>query len=498
MLGSHLYLTNCCRVCRNSPDQDDADYECLFQIMDEEFIIDDETLVVNPLSEAGRLYDSLINKITPDSFDYYPRYLCNSCLVQMKLFKKLKDKALNTIKVLNKIYQNELLAREQEKLISEDEENVQISQMALDDGQDTTCYQVMNEKAFINSKAGGNTCPESVLAFPVSMQQPITIANEQLDTNADMGGVPDSQLISEIKNENDSASEAAELAQCVGLDKSDYVLEIYKVLDDGSQSNQITESDGETNQVDVESLKIEEELDTQYEDIDNKKTNANDYEETTLSKIAIPIDEKVKLGTCTDCNEIFMCPKEFKHHKTFIHPQTYTCKMCAIVLKTSRSLATHMKIHDDNPAFSCEICQRSFKQIVHYEYHMNRHNNIKPFSCDQCEKSFISKSELKVHQRRHNKDYRPHVCETCGKSYVTAENLRTHRLKHTDLVFNCDQCSQQFANPKTLWQHVNSIHVSEPRFKCEICMKPFRRKHHLQYHMKLHPNNTADIFLLKQ
>lgn len=166
--------------------------------------------------------------------------------------------------------------------------------------------------------------------------------------------------------------------------------------------------------------------------------------------------------------------------RTYIHAQNYPCEICSTVYKSQRSLAIHKKTHfDEEPSFQCEICQRTFKQKVHYQYHMNRHNNIRNFSCDQCDKSFLSKSDLRVHQRQHT-GQRAYVCEVCGKSYMLAEHLKTHALKHTGEKFPCELCQQMFATPKTLRQHITTIHVAEPKFKCEFCSKSFRRKHHLQ------------------
>lgn len=129
--------------------------------------------------------------------------------------------------------------------------------------------------------------------------------------------------------------------------------------------------------------------------------------------------------------------------------------------------------------FRCKICQKTFNQKVHYQYHMNRHNNIRNFKCEECGKAFITKTDLKVHMRFHT-GQRSYICDICGKSYWMMEHLKAHSLKHTQQKFQCELCQQNFATPKTLKQHMETIHAEEPNFKCEICLKPFRRKHHLE------------------
>ncbi|XP_059222330.1 oocyte zinc finger protein XlCOF8.4-like [Stomoxys calcitrans] len=498
-MSSNPDLINSCRVCRH-PNQDDADYECLF----EEVTTNEATSppTAPALSNAGRLYDSLVCEITPETYDYYPRYLCNSCCLQMKLFKKLRDKALNTLKMLEGLYEEDVLPQKEEKLLSDDEEVYNEEQITIEDlveEENVSVDASLKEVSYISTQTeicikgeSENVLSEGVFLIPVSIQK--TTINEtdpiQLNpTNEDM------------KTEEDEAiSEAAELAHCAGLDKSDYVLEIYKVLDDGATQTTISQSEADTN--DLENYVMEDNLGSQIDEseeqcLDRSTLATSEGEELReiskiRSKIGIPIHEKNKMYSCTECSELFSCSRQFKHHKTYVHVQTYACKVCSTILKSSRGLATHMKLHDKNPAYSCEMCQKTFSQKAHFEYHMNRHNNIRQFQCDQCEKAFLTKSDLRSHQRRHNTNYRPHVCHTCGKSYISAEHLRTHALKHTNISFRCDHCPQQFANPKTLRQHVSSIHAAEPRFKCEICMKPFRRKHHLQYHMRLHPGYNSN------
>ncbi|XP_073831384.1 uncharacterized protein [Musca autumnalis] len=512
MLISNPDIINSCRVCR-SPNHEDSDYECIYEIQG-------DLPMTPPLTEAGKLYENLFTKLLPETYDYYPRYLCNSCGLQMKLFGKLKDKALNTLKYLGKLYDEDLLAfGDEERIIIEEEEITQeqgnnFTNIEYENNAENTT--TIEESQYIGPQADIatiNVLPNNVLMLPADQQE------NQTDNN-DLADILESNQMKHEENEEEITQNTDDLEDCgVSLDKSDYVMEIYKVIDDNTQSDAVEEDNTlaeqstvasgdnfETETIDSCDFTIEEVTsqlsgnDEPYVDIESFVTSEGSEgslrtptkRRRSERRRTLSIGGHLKVLSCTECTEIFTEAEEYKYHCSYIHAQSdgYACKVCDAVLKSARSLASHMKTHSEKPAYKCEICQRTFKQKVHYQYHMNRHNNIRNFHCDQCDKSFLAKSDLKIHQRQHT-GHRPHVCEICGNSYMAAEHLRTHLIKHMDVQFPCELCPQKFANPKTLRQHVTSIHASEPRFKCEFCSKPFRRKHHLKYHMKLHPQNIS-------
>ncbi|XP_005174930.3 zinc finger protein 184 [Musca domestica] len=511
MLISNPDLINSCRVCR-SPNQD-GDYECLYEIANE------LTMIPPPLTESGRLYENLFTELLPESYNYYPRYLCNSCGLQMKLFRKLREKALSTLQYLSTLYDEGLLALGDEEKFSipqeeEKQERAFLENQHLEMVNNTHGTTEMDNTPHYMVPQATDMSMAGVLILPMT-------ASEENHSN-DMENILETNQINVPEPEQDQITiDQEDIENCVALDKSDYVMEIYKVIDDNTQQSEDLNEEEDEGTMDndtigtasenfdaetVDSLdnftieEINSQLscsDEQYVDIESFVTSERSVEscqtqvkrKSIASRRTLSIsNQHLKVYNCTECSEIFTEHEDYKYHSTYIHAQTYACKLCDTVLKSARSLASHMKKHTDTPAYQCEICQRTFNQKVHYQYHMNRHNNIRNFKCDQCDKSFLAKADLKVHQRQHTGD-RPHVCEICGNSYMMAEHLRTHILKHMNVQFSCELCPQKFANPKTLRQHVTTIHVSEPRFKCEFCSKPFRRKHHLQYHMKLHPQN---------
>ncbi|KAI8120638.1 hypothetical protein FF38_04280 [Lucilia cuprina] len=584
MLITNPDLINSCRVCR-SPNQD-GDYECLYENSGEH----EDGL---QLSEAGLLYENLLD-ISLTKGDIYPQFLCNSCDLQMKLFKKLKDKAYKTLEYLQNLYEEQLnsnklkteqkdektaqdngqetvesaeeygsLANEYVKITCEYQDKTPRQDFALNtvSEYDKTSIEELHEnieneypetqtseyQESINSEYTNNENEFQYLEQNYQQQSEIeqesalyptedfskTLDQKNAETNAAPLNLQtlteqlkldiEQPTITDIKyrfsaeeiteNLNNSQETIPQIRLDLEpiMDKSDYVTEIYELLDDESKQETLNESNSNSVEYDIYTEEKPEETSSTYSDIEYviEEEMCDDEGESLENVIELKSTNRVKRRRlnninrkknvdgggkkreykCVPCQLEFKNLQEHKKHRTEVHDNKYPCSICGRELKSLPSLHQHMKIHNEQPAYQCNICQKTFNQKAHYLYHMNRHNNIRNFKCTECEKTFIAKTDLKVHMRTHT-GHRPYVCNICGKSYLMMEHLKTHLLTHTEQNFQCDICNHKFATHKTLRMHVRTIHEDEPRFKCSFCSKPFRRKHHLEYHLKLHQKNV--------
>ncbi|XP_028968082.1 zinc finger protein 658B [Galendromus occidentalis] len=81
---------------------------------------------------------------------------------------------------------------------------------------------------------------------------------------------------------------------------------------------------------------------------------------------------------------------------------------------------------------------------------------------------------------------RPFVCSECGKAFRRREHVERHMRMHTgERNFVCNSCGKTFSQKVHLENHLR-IHTGERPYTCHVCGKAFRRKEHISRHMKTH------------
>ncbi|KAL9886252.1 uncharacterized protein ACN427_012287 isoform 1-T3 [Glossina fuscipes fuscipes] len=447
MLTPHRDITNSCLICQAI--EEDNDYEALFTVNKEEASDNGYALTA-----IGEMYEELIGlKIPLEMCNIYPQFLCNTCDLQMKLFKKLQLKARRTVELLKEIYDAEELVKED--LYSEccgiectnednDLENILVEMKSEEEGEE----RVAEDE-----------------------DQEIIEANNNL-----MKGETLSQHI-EILND----LEEVETNDCV-TDIREFITHTDQFrVEENRPENQIEEyvlNFNENSETCIQYPEDQEEGELYQEELIDDHPNESRKRKKPKEDL-----------NCLACGIIFEDAIEFKYHLRSEHDEKYPCGECSKLFHSSKSLKLHMNLHNGLLPYQCEPCQRSFNQKVHFLNHLNRHNNIRNFKCDECDKSFFAKADLKIHARTHT-GVRPYVCKICSKSYMLSDHLRTHLYTHTNQKFECKFCPQKFSTPSTLRLHQKTIHLMEKRFKCQYCEKLFRRKHHLMNHIK---NLHADL-----
>lgn len=226
---------------------------------------------------------------------------------------------------------------------------------------------------------------------------------------------------------------------------------------------------------------------------------------------------------CDKCSRAFVTKsrlrKHLQSHDVLQKKYSIKCEVCFCVLRSTRMLASHMKIHtnDDEP-FTCSVCKKRFKGYWYLQHHLKTHSGIKAFSCEVCEKKFVSSSHLRRHMnshsgfkpfvcelcmrgfpcaqnlKRHMKTHtgeKPHVCGTCEKAFLTLENLNRHIRTHTkEKPYPCTVCGRCFAHSTTAKEHMH-LHTGEKPFGCSLCNKRFGLNKMLYRHIRTrHPEST--------
>jgi DNA-directed RNA polymerase subunit RPC12/RpoP len=95
-----------------------------------------------------------------------------------------------------------------------------------------------------------------------------------------------------------------------------------------------------------------------------------------------------------------------------------------------------------------------------------------------------SKSLMKIYPRGTTE--RRFFCEPCGKGYKKKSHLERHVRVHTgERPFQCSHCEKRFAVRSILKQHVRT-HTGEKPYCCTVCQQRFPQKSGLMTHTMLH------------
>ncbi|KAK9870880.1 hypothetical protein WA026_009837 [Henosepilachna vigintioctopunctata] len=245
------------------------------------------------------------------------------------------------------------------------------------------------------------------------------------------------------------------------------------------------------------------------------------------------LDDHIKTHTgerpfnCDECHSAFKTKALLKKHKRnhdekSVRKRCVRCRICGKVMKTSKQLYGHMKLHsDDEEPFKCEVCGKVYKSLFYLQSHQKMHEGIKPYKCSVCEKAFVISSQLRRHENSHagfkpfqceicfrpfgvlqnlkrhlltHSGDKPYSCATCGKSFLTFENMNRHTRTHTgEKPFSCDICGRRFAHSTTVKEH-RRTHTGDKPYGCSICNKRFPLNKVLYKHMRTRHSEYYETF----
>ncbi|XP_039433434.1 zinc finger protein 596-like [Culex pipiens pallens] len=231
------------------------------------------------------------------------------------------------------------------------------------------------------------------------------------------------------------------------------------------------------------------------------------------------------------CVEAFYFPEtRYNHEEDCRNKEPSTCAVCGATFPFSRSLRSHMKLHEA-PRFECQICNKKFFHRKNLREHWlthfknkaeaaaaggqamasmneegespdeeepseepapsNQKDPEKIHFCELCGKSFPVEEHLKRH-----KDFctgfipvkidpqsvektvdNPAIldCPVCGKRAESVEALKAHMVQHEKGRHICPVCNRDFASKAILRTH-SFVHTDERNHACEICGKGFKTK----------------------
>ncbi|XP_031631845.1 zinc finger and SCAN domain-containing protein 31-like [Contarinia nasturtii] len=132
--------------------------------------------------------------------------------------------------------------------------------------------------------------------------------------------------------------------------------------------------------------------------------------------------------------------------------------------------------------FQCQLCEYSSNQKGNFNVHMRTHTGEKPYRCDNCHKEFARMEHLKRHKVSHT-DQIPFHCRGCFKGFSQKTEKDGHEKMCKLRRYECHICKKFVTvNKCDLKIHMQQ-HTGAKPFRCEVCMKCFKRKEHLKKHL---------------
>jgi hypothetical protein len=145
---------------------------------------------------------------------------------------------------------------------------------------------------------------------------------------------------------------------------------------------------------------------------------------------------------------------------------------------------------NERPAllFSCDYCSRTFKQAVMLRKHLKIHTV-------SITANTVPAEPQQQRDQQQQQQQQQHVCPECRKSFPTRPFLQAHLRSHSSVKpFKCDSCLKDFKRKHSLNEHVLLKHKGEKVFGCSVCDEQFSSKHMRAVHERLHKVRFIEMF----
>lgn len=117
-------------------------------------------------------------------------------------------------------------------------------------------------------------------------------------------------------------------------------------------------------------------------------------------------------------------------------------------------------IKDESEKHKCKTCSAKFDDMIKLLSHLKRHSGVRRVQCPECDR-FISKKNIKDHWKFHDvlKNDPKFKCQICLKPFFCRKNLKRHLSTHVR-PFECDICGHRVSRLSLMTPHLER-HISE-------------------------------------
>ncbi|VTZ67691.1 C2H2 zinc finger protein Zfp, putative [Plasmodium chabaudi chabaudi] len=198
---------------------------------------------------------------------------------------------------------------------------------------------------------------------------------------------------------------------------------------------------------------------------------------------------------CPTCHSVYLTLRQLdscklKHLKNPNDSTTDNNEGTTTVLarKIASSLKRSNNINDGTNNILENISQKNINELEEKKHDENELNN------DEIEngENHIESLENKNQEEGENNqiDIHNNINDSINMPEIKRE-APEHNSNIPVEIRTCNVCSMVFANKKLMKRHLMSVHTDSRPYKCELCLKTYKRSDHLKKHILTHEDNKV-------
>ena len=145
----------------------------------------------------------------------------------------------------------------------------------------------------------------------------------------------------------------------------------------------------------------------------------------------------------------------------------------------------YRRVHEEKKKLKCEMCHCKFAKKSNLKRHIKTvHETKKEYKFEMCHQKFPLKNVLTDHIQTVHEEESSFKCKDCSKSFPTKYRLKIHHEQFHFQTYTCHECGTCFEKKQQIESHINSVHLNQRPYKCNLCEKSFFIDSQLKTHLK--------------